>query len=66
MARMTNVELLDAALERVESESVRRWANSDNNRPVWEKIAQRAVDKKGDGVDPVAFSAYIVCEAIGL
>jgi hypothetical protein len=66
MARMTNVELLDAALEQVESESIRQWANSDHNRPVFEKMAQGAVDKKGDDVDPVMFSAYVVSLAIGL
>lgn len=63
---MTNVELLEVALAKVESDSIRAWANSDHNRPVWEKIAQTAVDNKGDDVDPVAFSTYIVCEAMGL
>jgi ABC-type metal ion transport system substrate-binding protein len=62
----TNIELLEAALTHVESESIRAWANSDHNRPVWEKIAQQAVDNKGDDVDPITFSTYILCEAMGL
>jgi len=31
---MINVELLDRALEGVESESIRKWANSAHNRPL--------------------------------
>lgn len=64
MAR-TNVELLDEALSEVESDSVRNWANSAHNRPLWEKIAQRNLDKNPD-TDVLRFSAYIVCQAMGM
>lgn len=61
----TNVELLDEALGKVESNSIKEWANSDHNRPVFEKIAQGTLDKNPDA-DTDRFSAYIVCLAIGL
>ncbi len=64
MAR-TNVELLDKALIKVESDSVKAWANLDHNRPIFEKIAQNALDKDPDA-DPDRLCAYIVCNAIGL
>lgn len=63
---MTNVEFLDAALGQVESESIREWANSDHNRPIFEKMAQGAIDKRGEEADPVMFSAYVVSLAMGL
>ena len=63
---MTNVELLEKALEHVESESVRKWANSAHNRPIFEKMAQGAIDKNDGLVDPLRFGAYVVCLAIGL
>jgi len=44
---MSGAELLQAALERVESDSIRRWASSDHNRPLLEERAQRALDKGG-------------------
>lgn len=63
---MTNVELLDRAIEHVESESVRDWANSDHNRPIFEEIAQKAIDERGESADPARLGTYIVCLAIGL
>ena len=59
---------LDQALEGVESESIRAWANTDNNRPIFEKIAQNALDKaeaEGREADVDRFTAYVVCLAIG-
>lgn len=61
----TNVELLDKALGGVESDSIKEWANTDHNRPIFEKIAQNALDKNEGLVDPVRFSTYIVCLAMG-
>ena len=63
MAR-TNVELLNEALEGVESDPIKEWANSAHNRPIFEEIAQGALDKNPDS-DPVRLGAYIVCLAIG-
>ncbi len=62
---MTAERLLANALAQVESDSIRAWATSDHNKPIWLEIARRTVRDKGDAADPVAFSAYIVCTAIG-
>lgn len=62
---MSGAELLKAALERVESESIRKWASSDHNRPLFEEHAQAAVDKHGGAYDPDRYAAWIVCLAIG-
>lgn len=62
---MTNVELLESALRRVESQSIRAWAATGNNRPVFEQIAQAALDKHGGKYDPDRLAAYVVCLAIG-
>ena len=60
---MTNEKLFDQALAKVESKSIREWANSDHNRPLFVKIAETFVGKD----EPVTrFSTYIVCVAIGL
>ena len=63
---MTNVELLDSAVERVESDSIRAWVNTEHNRPIWEKMAQSAIDKRGEDADPMALSAYITITAMGM
>jgi len=62
---MNGAQLLDEALSHVESDSVREWANSEHNRPIWEKIAQGALDKNGGEYDVHRLAAYIVCVAIG-
>jgi hypothetical protein len=62
---MDGAKLLDEALSRVESESIREWASSAHNRPIWEKIAQGALDKSGGEYDPNRLCAYLVCVAIG-
>lgn len=63
---MTKAELLDEALKGVESDSIKEWANTDHNRPIFEQIAQNALDKNEGLVDPVRFSAYVVCLAMGM
>ncbi len=62
--KLTAEQLLASALERVESESIRQWAESEHNRPLFLKIAERAVER--GKADPDTFAAYIVCNAIGL
>lgn len=58
-------ELFSKALERVQSESIRKWATSAHNGPLWLKISEDAI-KKGDRLnDPDWFAAYIVSVAIG-
>lgn len=52
----------NASLAKVESKSIREWATSKVNRPIWLKIAEGAVAK---GSSPEAFAAYMVCVAIG-
>jgi hypothetical protein len=61
---MTNVELLEAALRRVESESIKAWASTANNRPIFEQIAEKALEKD-PAADPDRLAAYVVCLAIG-
>jgi hypothetical protein len=61
---MNGAKLLDEALKGVESDSIKEWANTSHNRPIFEKIAQNALDKNKDA-DPIRFGAYIVCLAMG-
>lgn len=62
---MNAEQLLQAALEKVESQSIRQWATSEHNRPIWIKLAELALAKKPDA-SPDRFSTLIVCSAIGL
>jgi hypothetical protein len=58
--------LLAAALEHVESASVRAWATTDHNRPIFVTIAASAIQKSNGSPDVHRFAAYIVALAIGL
>lgn len=60
----TPTQLLDRALQLVESESIRRWARTERNYPVWLQVAEKALLK--GHTDPQRLCALIVCEAIGL
>lgn len=62
----TAAQFLDEALARVESKSIREWASSERNRPIWEEIAGKALQNKGPSADPSMFAAYVVATAIGL
>jgi len=62
MKRETGERFLTQALAHVESESIRKWATTDHNRPLWVKMAKEAAQK---GYDPKRFATYIVCVAIG-
>lgn len=58
--------LFCTALAQVESESIRAWAGSDHNRPLFVRIAQRVierVDSQAEIVDRMA--TVILCEAMG-
>ena len=55
--------LLAAALKLVESESIRSWAQSAKNGPIWEQIAAQHV-KKGQ-LAPNVLCTRIVSTAIG-
>jgi hypothetical protein len=58
--------LLTSALAHVESASIRSWATSEHNRPIFIQIAQAAIRKSGGAPDVHMFAAYIVSSAIGL
>jgi len=58
-----SVQFLATALARVESVSIRDWAKSEQNYPIWVKLAEKALEKK---TDVQMFIAYIVSTAIGL
>ena len=60
---MTAKELLDRALAGVASQSIREWATSPHNLPIWQQIAERAV--ANGKTDVHALTAYIICVAIG-
>lgn len=59
-------ELMTAALEKVESKSIRAWATSERNFSIWLQIAGNACEVAKGYPDVNRFTAYIVCVAIGL
>jgi hypothetical protein len=62
---MTPESLFQAALSKVESLSIRAWAQTDHNRPIMLKLAALQLEKPSS--DPVhLFAAFIVSSAIGL
>lgn len=66
---MTPAEFVDAALIHVESTSIRQWVNTENNRPIWNQIAEQALARaRARNIEPDLhnFAAYIVATAIGL
>lgn len=63
---MTAEQLFQQALAKVESESIRQWATSEHNQPLWLKMAQGAIEKHHGSPDVSLFSALIVSTAIGL
>ena len=57
--------LLNEALAKVESKSIREWASSGHNRPLWLEIAQLYVNKgKPDAADWLTID--IVTNAMGM
>ena len=63
---MNAEQLFTAALALVESASIKEWAQTDHNRPIFVKIAEGALAKNGPSASPSMFSALIVSSAIGL
>jgi hypothetical protein len=63
MSLMRANNYLNEALEKVESQSVRAWATSAHNYPIFLEMAQGAL-KKGTSTD--FFAGMIVAYAIGL
>jgi hypothetical protein len=63
---MNAEQLLQTALEKVESDSIRQWATSEHNRPIWIKLADLAIQKQNGSPDVCRFSTAIVAAAIGL
>jgi len=63
----TPEELMIAALIGVESESIRTWATSENNGPIFLKLAGNMIAKHGgDGSAVDRMTILIVSLAIGL
>lgn len=65
-ATITAEHFFTTALGLVESESVRNWATTTHNRPIFIQLAQMGLDKGGTSADPHLFAAMIVGTAIGL
>ena len=57
-------KLYEDAVAGIESESIRKWATSDHNKPLWLQICQNAIDNGKR--DPDTMCAYMVATAIGL
>lgn len=55
------------ALAGVESESIRKWAMSDHNLPIWVAITKGWLEKNGGPSEEQKhrLAAYILCHAIG-
>jgi len=57
---------LNAALQHVQSESIRAWAVTPHNKPIFIKLAKLALTSGGSSSDSVVrFAAYIVASAMG-
>ena len=58
--------LLQSAIDMIESKPIREWARSEHNAPIWQKIAENAYEKNGgDRNSQLRLSSYIMCVAIG-
>ncbi len=58
-------QLFETALSLVDSGSIRAWAQSEHNRPIFVKLAQCVLDKGPDGAHH-KLAVLIVSNAIGL
>lgn len=63
---MNGETLLTSALPLLTSESVREWAQTPHNRPIFLQLAEQEVKKGGLWSTPSGFAAYMVSLAIGL
>lgn len=64
ISTMNANELFTKALAKVESASIRSWATSERNGPLWLAAAEDAVNAGKN--DPNRFATLIVATAIGL
>lgn len=60
-------KFLKEALTHVESKSIREWATSDHNFPIWIKITKGWLEKNGGPSENnrIRLTTYIVVEAMG-
>lgn len=59
-------QLFQQALAKVESASIREWATSEHNRPIWIKAADAAIVKHNGQPSVALFTVLIVSSAMGL
>lgn len=62
----TPAALLDAAVALIESKSIRAWASSPQNRPVLLDHCKSILAKSGGSYEPLRYSTWLVCTAMGL
>jgi hypothetical protein len=67
MTKVLAKKFLKEALTHVESKSIREWATSEHNFPIWIEIAKRFLIKNGGPSEDnrIRLSTYIVVEAMG-
>lgn len=61
--------LFSAALEKIESTSIREWACSEHNRPVWIRYMSGRIEdnaKSGRTTNPFTLATFIMATYIGL
>jgi hypothetical protein len=63
---MNAEQLFQQALAKVESQSIRQWAETEHNRPIWIKAAEAAIVKHNGQPNVALFTVLIVSSAIGL
>lgn len=61
---MTPEQFFAKALTHVQSRSIRDWAVSEHNRPVWLKMAAATLAKNPKS-EPIRFATYITITAMG-
>jgi len=57
-------ELFDEAVAQIESKSIRAWATSDHNKPIWLKHIQSLLDE-GRKVDTQRLCTFMILTAMG-
>lgn len=61
---MNAKQLFEASILEIESKSIRAWAQTDHNKPLWMEICREAV--KNQKQDPFNMAAYMVAVAMGM
>ena len=67
MTKTAAKKFLKEALAHVESRSIREWATSEHNLPIWVEITKGWLEKNGGPSDNnrIRLTTYIVVEALG-